>query len=212
MVLGREGLTALAGLLTRKSAEYGHTIYILADEPYRDLVYGGVEVPFLPDLYPDTVYCTSFSKSLSLAGERVGYLAVSQQVTEHDALMAAISGAARALGYINVSSMFQMVAAECVGQTADLSIYEANRNYLYRSLTELGYRCVRPDGAFYLFVQTPEGWCRRAMELDLLLVPGEEFACPGYARLAYCVPMEKLERAMPKFAALAQEFGLGIRT
>ena len=208
VVLGREGLTALAGLLTRKSAEYGHTIYILADEPYRDLVYGGVEVPFLPDLYPDTVYCTSFSKSLSLAGERVGYLAVSQQAAEHDALMAAIGGAARALGYINVSSMFQMVAAECVGQTADLSIYEANRNYLYRSLTELGYRCVRPDGAFYLFVQTPEGWCRRAMELDLLLVPGEEFACPGYARLAYCVPMEKLERAMPKFAALAQEFGL----
>ena len=208
VVLGREGLTALAGLLTRKSTEYGHTIYILADEPYRDLVYGGVEVPFLPDLYPDTVYCTSFSKSLSLAGERVGYLAVSQQAAEHDALMAAIGGAARALGYINVSSMFQMVAAECVGQTADLSIHEANRNYLYRSLTELGYRCVRPDGAFYLFVQTPEGWCRRAMELDLLLVPGEEFACPGYARLAYCVPMEKLERAMPKFAALAQEFGL----
>lgn len=184
------------------------TIYIVADEPYRDLVYGGVEVPFLPELYPDTVYCTSFSKSLSLAGERVGYLAVAEQVAEHDRLLAAIAGANRALGYINVSSMFQLVAAECVGKTADLSIYEANRNYLYRSLTELGYRCVRPDGAFYLFLRTPEGWCKRAMECDLLLVPGEEFACPGYARLAYCVPMERLERAMPKFAALAEEFGL----
>ena len=208
VVLEREGLEALAALLTRKSAEYGHTIYIVADEPYRDLVYGGVEVPFVPELYPDTVYCTSFSKSLSLAGERVGYLAVAEQVAEHDRLLAAIAGASRALGYINVSSMFQLVAAECVGKTADLSIYEANRNYLYQSLTELGYRCVRPDGAFYLFVQTPEGWCRRAMEYDLLLVPGEEFACPGYARLAYCVPLEKLQRAMPRFAALAEEFGL----
>ena len=208
VVLEREGLEALAALLTRKAAEYGHTIYIVADEPYRDLVYGGVEVPFLPELYPDTVYCTSFSKSLSLAGERVGYLAVAEQVAEHDRLLAAIAGANRALGYINVSSMFQLVAAECVAKTADLSIYEANRNYLYRSLTELGYRCVRPDGAFYLFLRTPEGWCKRAMECDLLLVPGEEFACPGYARLAYCVPMERLERAMPKFAALAEEFGL----
>ena len=208
VVLRREGLAALAALLTKKAAEYGHPIYILADEPYRDLVYGGVEVPFLPDLYPDTIYCTSFSKSLSLAGERVGYLAVAEQTAEHDALLAAIAGANRALGYINVSSMFQMVAEKCVGQTADLSIYEANRNYLYRTLTELGYLCVRPDGAFYLFVQTPAGWCKRAMELDLLLVPGEEFSCPGYARLAYCVPLEKLERSMPRFAALAREFAL----
>ena len=104
--------------------------------------------------------------------------------------------------------MYQLVAAECAGETADLSIYEANRDYLYRSLTELGYQCVRPDGAFYLFLKTPEGWNRRAMECDLLLVPGEEFSCPGYARLAYCVPLERLERAMPKFAALAEEFGL----
>ena len=108
-----------------------------------------MEVPFIPDLYADTVYCTSFSKSLSLAGERVGYLAVAEQVAEHDRLLAAIAGACRVLGYINVSSMFQLVAAECAGETADLSIYETNRDYLYRSLTELGYQCVRPDGAFY---------------------------------------------------------------
>ena len=138
----------------------------------------------------------------------MGYLAVAEQVTEHDRLLAAIAGACRVLGYINVSSMYQLVAAECAGETADLSIYEANRDYLYRSLTELGYQCVRPDGAFYLFLKTPEGWHRRAMECDLLLVPGEEFSCPGYARLAYCVPLERLERAMPKFAALAEEFGL----
>ena len=208
VVLRREGLEALAALLTKKAAEYGHPIYLVADEPYRALVYGGVEVPFLPDLYPDTVYCTSFSKSLSLAGERVGYLAVAAQAAEHDQLLEAIAGASRALGYINVSTMFQLVAAECVGKTADLSIYEANRDYLYRELTTLGYRCAQPDGAFYLFLRTPEGWCRRAMECDLLLVPGEEFACPGYARLAYCVPMERLRRAMPRFAALAREFGL----
>lgn len=208
VVLERSGLEALAALLRRKAAEYGHPIYIVADEPYRALVYGGVEVPFIPDLYADTVYCTSFSKSLSLAGERVGYLAVAEQVAEHDRLLAAIAGACRVLGYINVSSMYQLVAAECAGETADLSIYETNRDYLYRSLTELGYQCVRPDGAFYLFLKTPEGWHRRAMECDLLLVPGEEFSCPGYARLAYCVPLERLERAMPKFAALAEEFGL----
>ena len=208
VVLERSGLEAQAALLRRKAAEYGHPIYIVADEPYRALVYGGVEVPFIPDLYADTVYCTSFSKSLSLAGERVGYLAVAEQVAEHDRLLAAIAGACRVLGYINVSSMYQLVAAECAGETADLSIYEANRDYLYRSLTELGYQCVRPDGAFYLFLKTPEGWHRRAMECDLLLVPGEEFSCPGYARLAYCVPLERLERAMPKFAALAEEFGL----
>ncbi len=208
VVLERAGLEALAALLREKEAEYGHPIYVLADEPYRDLVYGGAKAPFLPDLYDNTVYCTSFSKSLSLPGERVGYLAVSAQVAERETLLCAIGGAARALGYINVSSLFQMVVRDCIGQTADLSVYEANRNYLYRSLTALGYRCVRPDGAFYLFLRTPEGFCRRAMELDLLLVPGEEFACPGYARLAYCVPMERLERAMPRFAALAEEFGL----
>lgn len=208
VVLSRESLTAVAELLRRRSAAYGHTIYILADEPYRDLVYGGLEVPFLPEIYPDTVYCTSFSKSLSLAGERVGYLAVSKHVAAHAQLMTAIGGAARALGYVNVSSLFQLVAAECVGKTVDVSIYERNRDYLYRTLTELGYRCVRPDGAFYLFLRTPEGFCRRAMEKDLLLVPGEEFACPGYARLAYCVPLERLERATPVFAELAEEFHL----
>ena len=210
-VFSRESLTAVARLLERKSGEYGHPIYLIADEPYRELVYGQREVSFLPAIYSDTVYCYSFSKSLSLPGERVGFLAVSPQAAEHDAVMAAINGAARALGYINVSSLFQRVVGACIGQTADLAVYEENRNYIYSALTELGYSCVRPDGAFYLFIRTPGepgAFCSQAMSMDLLLIPGEEFYCPGYARLAYCVPKEKLERSVPVFRTLAQRFGL----
>ena len=210
-VFSRESLTETARLLERKSGEYGHPIYLIADEPYRELVYGQREVSFLPAIYSDTVYCYSFSKSLSLPGERVGFLAVSPQAAEHDAVMAAINGAARALGYINVSSLFQRVVGACIGQTADLAVYEENRNYIYSALTELGYSCVRPDGAFYLFIRTPGepgAFCSQAMSMDLLLIPGEEFYCPGYARLAYCVPKEKLERSVPVFRTLAQRFGL----
>lgn len=212
VVLSRESLTDLCALLERKQREYGHPIYIVADEPYRELVYGGTEVAFLPAMYANTVYCYSFSKSMSLPGERVGFLALSPRAEDHDRVMAAVAGAYRTQGYICVSSLFQRVAAACIGQTADISAYEANRDLIYNGLRELGFQCVHPDGAFYLFVKSPEpdarAFCKRAMEYDLLMVPGDDFECPGYVRLAYCVAKDTLERSLPVFKKLAQSYGL----
>lgn len=183
VVLERSGLEALAALLRRKAAEYGHPIYIVADEPYRALVYGGVEVPFIPDLYADTVYCTSFSKSLSLAGERVGYLAVAEQVAEHDRLLAAIAGRVPRAGIhqrlVDVSAGGGGVRRGD-GGSVDL---RDERDYLYRSLTELGYQCVRPDGAFYLFLKTPEGGTGGRWNVTCCSCRARNFP-PGYARLA----------------------------
>lgn len=207
VILSRESLTALSALLSEKSRQYGHPIYVIADEPYRELAYG-MEVPFLPAMYPDAIYCYSFSKSLSLPGERVGYIAISPDATDYDRVKAAVYGAGRALGYVNVSSLFQLVAAECVGQTADLSVYAENRDFIYQALTNMGFSCVRPDGAFYLFFRTPGDsmvFCQRAMEKDILLIPGDAFGCPGYARLAYCVSKDTLRRSLPAFQALADE-------
>ena len=212
VVLSRENLTDLCALLERKQREYGHPIYIVADEPYRELVYGGTEVAFLPAMYANTVYCYSFSKSMSLPGERVGFLALSPRAEDPDRGMAAVAGASRTQGYICVSSLFQRVAAACIGQTADISAYEANRDLIYNGLRELGFQCVHPDGAFYLFVKSPEpdarAFCKRAMEYDLLMVPGDDFECPGYVRLAYCVAKDTLERSLPVFKKLAQSYGL----
>lgn len=211
VILSREKLEALAALLREKSREYGHPIYVIADEPYRELAYGGAEVPFLPAIYPDAIYCYSFSKSLSLPGERVGYIALSPETTDYDRVKAAVYGAGRALGYVNVSSLFQRVAADCVGQTADLSVYAENRDFIYQALTRLGFCCVRPEGAFYLFFRTPgdsQAFCKKAMERDILLIPGDAFGCPGYARLAYCVSMDTLRRSLPAFELLARDYHL----
>ena len=212
VVLSRESLTDLCALLERKQREYGHPIYIVADEPYRELVYGGTEVAFIPAMYANTVYCYSFSKSMSLPGERVGFLALSPRAEDHDRVMAAVAGAYRTQGYICVSSLFQRVAAACIGQTADISAYEANRDLIYNGLRELGFQCVHPDGAFYLFVKSPEpdarAFCKRAMEYDLLMVPGDDFECPGYVRLAYCVSRDMLERSLPVFEKLAKSYRL----
>lgn len=208
VILSQQSLTALSALLREKSRQYGHPIYVIADEPYRELAYG-MEVPFLPAMYPDAIYCYSFSKSLSLPGERVGYIAISPDTTDYDRVKTAVYGAGRALGYVNVSSLFQLVAAECVGQTADLSIYAENRDFIYQALTDMGFSCVRPDGAFYLFFRTPGdsvAFCQKAMEKDILLIPGDAFGCPGYARLAYCVSMDTLKRSIPAFQALAKEY------
>ena len=209
VIIRAEGIKALAALLEKKQKEFGHPIYIIADEPYRELVYGGVEVPFISEYYKNTVYCYSFSKTMSIPGERVGFLAASKECENHDAIMCAIAGATRVLGFINVSCMFQLVVKECAGYTADISKYEANRNFIYDSLTELGFSCVKPDGAFYLFMKLPGKpgeFVQRAKELGVMIVPGEEFSYPGFARLAYCVPMEKLQGSMPVFKQLAKEF------
>ena len=169
-------------------------------------------MPFIPAIYKDTIYCYSFSKTLSLPGERIGFLAIHPELTDYARVRAAIYGAGRALGYINASTMFQLVAAECVGQTADISVYKQNRDLIHTALLDMGYTCVKPSGAFYLFLKTPEpdatAFCKKAMALDLLVVPGDEFGCPGYVRLAYCVPKTMLERSLPRFRQLADQYGL----
>ena len=212
VVLRREGLEGLARLLERKQEEYGHPIYIVADEPYRDLVYDGQEVVYLPSIYKNTIYCYSFSKSMSLPGERVGFMALPQDLDDYDDILSASMAAIRAFGYICVSSMWQRVAIDCLGETSDISVYKGNRDRLYSALTEMGYTCVYPDGAFYLFMKTPEpdaeAFCRRAMKENLLVVPGDSFGTPGYVRLAYCVSPDVIERALPTFRALAEEYGL----
>ena len=212
VVLRREGLEGLAKLLERKQEEYGHPIYIVADEPYRDLVYDGQEVVYLPAIYKNTIYCYSFSKSMSLPGERVGFMALPQDLDDYDDIFSASMAAIRAFGYICVSSMWQRVAIDCLGATSDISVYKGNRDRLYGALTEMGYTCVYPDGAFYLFMKTPEpdaeAFCRRAMKENLLVVPGDSFGTPGYVRLAYCVSPDVIERALPTFRALAKEYGL----
>ena len=211
-VYSAETLTRLAEVLNAKQTEYGHDIFLIADEPYRELVYGGVEVPFLPAIYPNAIYCYSYSKTLSLPGERVGFLALHPAIDDYAAVHAAVLGAGRALGYVCVSSLFQLAVAECLGQTADIAAYAANRELIYGALTDMGYACARPDGAFYLFLKSPEpnarAFCRRAMDYDILLVPGDDFGCPGYARLAYCVARSQLERSLPAFRKLAGSYGL----
>ena len=212
VVLRREGLEGLAKLLERKQQEYGHPIYIVADEPYRDLVYDGQEVVYLPSIYKNSIYCYSFSKSMSLPGERVGFMALPQDLDDYDDIYSASLAAIRAFGYICVSTMWQRVAIDCLGATSDISIYKGNRDRLYGALTEMGYTCVYPDGAFYLFMKTPEpdaeAFCRRAMKENLLVVPGDSFGTPGYVRLAYCVSPAVIERALPTFRKLAEEYGL----
>ena len=175
-----------------------------------------MEVPFIPAIYRNTVYCYSFSKTLSLPGERIGFIALHPDLDDYASVYAAVCGAGRALGYINASSIFQLMVAECIGETVDISRYEYNRDFIYGALTELGFSCVRPDGAFYLFVKAPGGdsrdFCRRAMEHNILLIPGDEFGRGGYARLAYCVTPERLHSSIPAFRALAEEYGLVSKT
>ena len=201
-----ETLRALAALLHRKSEEYGHPIYILSDEPYRELVYDGVTAPFLPLIYPHTVVCYSYSKSLSLPGERIGYIYVPKAAADSQALYAAIAGASRAMGHVCAPSLMQKVIARCADLGPDLEAYDRNRKALYQGLTALGYEMAKPQGAFYLFVKAPGGdavaFSQKAMEQDLLLVPGDDFGCPGYLRICYCVSYDTIVRSLPRFQAL----------
>ena len=207
-VYTRQTLETLAQLLRRKGEEYGHPIYIVADEPYRELVYDGVEVPFIPNIYENTVVCYSYSKSLSLPGERIGYVYVPQQAADHDALYAAIAGASRAAGHVCAPSLWQKVIARCAGLRPDLEAYDRNRKALYEGLVALGYEVAKPDGAFYLFVKAPGGdanaFSEKAKEKDLLVVPGDGFGCPGYFRVCYCVSYDKIIRSLPVFGELVK--------
>ena len=202
----------LAALLERKSAEYGHEIFLISDEPYRELVYGDVEVPYLINEYKNTVICYSFSKSLSLPGERIGYILVSPKIDDWKTLFLAVCGAGRSLGFVCAPSLFQKLIPYCLGKTADIEVYDRNRRLLYDALTEYGFSAVKPDGAFYLFVRSPEpdayAFFERAKKHELLLVPSNDFGVPGFVRISYCVSTEQIERSLPAFKALAEEYGL----
>lgn len=200
----------LAKILEEKSSEYGHPIYLISDEPYREIAYDGIMIPYLTKYYKNTLVCYSYSKSLSIPGERIGYIAVPDEMEENEKVYAAICGAGRALGYVCAPSLFQKVAARCVEDTSDVLIYKKNRDLLYEGLTNLGYECVKPGGAFYLFPRSLEpdayAFCERAKKYDLLLVPGDDFGCPGHVRISYCVKTEQITRAMPAFKKLADEY------
>ncbi len=203
-------LEALGALLTQKSREYGHPIYLISDEPYRELAYG-VEVPFVPLIYPNTVVCYSYSKSLSLPGERIGYIYVPDSAADSRALYAAVAGAARSAGHVCAPSLWQKVIARCAGLRPDLQAYDRNRKALYEGLTAMGYEMAKPDGAFYLFIKAPGGdanaFSEKAKERDLLLVPGDGFGCPGYFRICYCVSYDMIQRSLPVFRALINKSG-----
>ena len=205
VVYTQKTLEALGALLTQKSREYGHPIYLISDEPYRELAYG-VEVPFVPLIYPNTVVCYSYSKSLSLPGERIGYIYVPDSAADSRALYDAVAGAARSAGHVCAPSLWQKVIARCAGLRPDLQAYDRNRKALYEGLTAMGYEMAKPDGAFYLFIKAPGGdanaFSEKAKERDLLLVPGDGFGCPGYFRICYCVSYDMIQRSLPVFRAL----------
>lgn len=210
VVLDEACIRRLAAVLTEKSAEFGRPITIIADEPYRELVYGGVEVPYIPCFYDDTLVCYSYSKSLSLPGERIGYILVSPTMEGAGDVFAAICGAGRSLGFVCAPSLLQLTVGECDGTQPDLSAYDANRTLLYDSLTAMGYEAVRPDGAFYLFVKALEedayAFCERAKKYELLLVPSDSFGVTGYVRIAYCVSNDQIRRSLPAFEALYKDY------
>ena len=209
VVYTQDTIQVLSSLLTRKSQEYGHPIYLIADEPYRELVYGQVTVPFIPKFYPDTIVCYSYSKSLSLPGERIGYVLVPDCVTDSQALFAAVAGAARAMGHVCPPSLIQRVVARCATLRPDLEAYDRNRTLLYESLTAYGYECAKPEGAFYLFIKAPGGdsqaFSERAKQENLLVVPGNDFGCPEFFRICYCVDYEMIQRSLPVFQKLIQQ-------
>ena len=212
VVYTAETVTKLAELLRAKEAEFGHAIYLIADEPYRELVYDGMDVPYLTKYYRDTIVCYSYSKSLSLPGERIGYILVPDEVTDAKDIYAAVCGAGRALGYVCAPSLAQHVIASCTGMVSDLNVYRLNRDLLIDSLTEFGFTCIHPDGAFYLFMKSPVAdagaFCEKAKDFDLLLVPADSFGTPGFVRIAYCVSTEMIRNSLPAFKKLAESFGL----
>ena len=212
VILSEHSLQTISAILCEAQERYGHPIYLISDEPYRELIYDCDSIPCVMNAYDNAILCYSFSKSLSLPGDRIGYLAVNSRMAERDEVFDALRGAARTLGYTGAPSMMQHALTKCVGMTSDISVYKRNRDLLYDGLTGMGFTCVRPEGAFYLFMKAPipdaKEFSEAAKKYELLLVPSDDFGVTGYMRLAYCVPTETIERAMPAFQKLAQEFGL----
>ena len=206
VVFSRETLEKLAAILTKKSGQFGHPIYLVSDEPYRELVYGGAVVTWVPSVYKDTIVCYSYSKSLSLPGERLGYICIPDQLTDAKEIYAACAGAARVIGSVCAPSLIQKVVARCAGERPDLEAYEVNRAILYDGLKKIGYECAKPDGAFYLFVKAPGGDAKafsdKAKAQNLLIVPSDDFGVEGYFRLSYCVAKKTIEDSLPIFARI----------
>lgn len=210
VVYSEDTLKKLAAILEEASNRFGRPIYIISDEPYREIVFDGKTVPYVPHFYKNTLVCYSYSKSLSLPGERVGYIAFTDEISDADIMLATIGAVAREMGYVGVPSLFQMVVRDCVDALSDISVYETNRNLLYNALTQMGYECVKPDGTFYIFPrcleEDAESFCKRAQKYDLLIVPSTSFSCDSHFRLSYCVPTKRVERALPLFEKLIKEY------
>ena len=205
-------LQRLADILREKSKEYGHIIYLISDEPYREIVFEGVDSPCVSYFYDNTIMCYSFSKSLSLPGERIGYLVIPDEADGSEELITAAAIANRTIGCVNAPSLMQKVIAKCVDAEVDVAAYDKNRLTLYNGLKECGFECIKPQGAFYLFVKSPiadeKAFCEAGKKYNILMVPGSSFACPGYVRLAYCVSYDTIINSLPEFKKLAEEFGL----
>ena len=212
VVYSSETLEQIAAVMKAKEEEYRTSIVLISDEPYRGLAYDGVEVPYVTPFYHNTVVCYSYSKSLSLPGERIGYLVIPDELEDSKAVIAAATIANRVLGCVNAPSLMQRVIMRCIDEKVNVEAYDRNRNLLYNGLTGFGFECIRPEGAFYLFVKSPEADDRAFSEVcrkhRLLVVPGTSFACPGYVRISYCVSYEQIERSLPAFEAVAGEYGL----
>lgn len=210
IVYSTETIDRLAGILMEKSEEYGHPIYLISDEPYRDIVFSGVDSPYIASHYKDTLTCYSFSKSLSLPGERIGYLAVHPECTDGDRIIELCPQISRTIGHNSTAALIQRTVAATATDTADLSVYEKNKEILYQALTEYGYECVEPGGTFYMFPRSLEpdayAFCQKASELNLMLVPGDIFGCPGHFRIAYCVPTERVIKSLPLFRTLVEKY------
>ena len=212
VIYSEDTIKALAAILEKKQKEYGSVIYLISDEPYRELAYDGAEVPYLTKYYKNTVVGYSYSKSLSLPGERIGYLVIPDDLEDSETVIAAAGIANRILGSVNAPSLMQKVIARCVDAEVDVAAYDKNRLALYNGLTACGFQCIKPQGAFYLFVKSPvadeKEFCEAGKKYNILMVPGSSFACPGYVRLAYCVSYETIINSLPEFKKLAAEFSL----
>jgi aspartate aminotransferase len=209
-IYSEETIKELAAVLKKKEQEYGHPIFIISDEPYREIAFDGLTVPYIPKYYDDTLVCYSYSKSFSLPGERIGYIAVPDSVADFGAVFGAIAGAARVVTHVNAPSLWQYVVARCIDEPSDISKYVENSKLLYDGLIDAGFTCVKPQGAFYLFPKCLEdddaAFCERAKKYGLLLVPGADFGCPGYFRAAYCIKTDTIRRSLPLFKELAAEY------
>lgn len=212
VIYTEDTIKELAKILNSKQKEYGTQIYIISDEPYRELVYDDIEVPYVTNYYKNTVVCYSYSKSLSLPGERIGYLLIPDEVDDFENVVSAANVANRILGFVNAPSIMQLAVARCLDATSDISVYDTNRKLLYDKLTSLGFECVKPQGAFYLWVKTPTEddlkFVDKAKEFNILLVPGSSFMCKGYVRIAYCVDTDMIKRSFAAFEKLAASYNL----